>query len=154
MRIAIRADGVRLPRVLRERVTRRVGYALARFGEHIGRVTARLWFSRPPTASGLKRCQIEVELKLPKTIKAETSHSEMLEAVDRAAGRLGRSIARALTVNQTALASPGASDPRPALRRPEKRTKESKPAHVASRTRTATAHVVRLRRASAIPVGP
>ena len=41
MRIAIRADGVKLPRVLRESGKRRVGLALTRFGEHIGPVTRK-----------------------------------------------------------------------------------------------------------------
>jgi ribosomal subunit interface protein len=102
MRIVIRANGVKFTPELREGVKRRVGFALGRFGEHIGQVTTRFWTRATPTSSDQKHCQIEVELKRPKTIKAETVDADPLLAADRAANRLARSIIREMTMNRAA----------------------------------------------------
>src|SRR5450759_2510843 len=104
MRIAIRPNGVTFPRGLRESVKRRLRFALARYGEHIGGVTMRFWALATPTQTGQKRCEIEAELKLPKTIKAEDTHADVLVAVDRAANRIARVLVREVTLNETSLA--------------------------------------------------
>ena len=129
MRIALRPNGVSFSRLLRDSLKRRLRFALARYGEHIGGVTMRFWALATPTQTGQKRCQIEAELKLPKTLKAENTHADVLVAVDRAANRLARAIIREVTVNETALASasvakPGAGPVRP--RRPLLATKKAK----------------------------
>lgn len=127
MRIVIRANDVKFPPELRDRIKRRVNFALARFGEHIGQVTARFWVPGTPTPSDQKHCQIEVELRLPKTIKAETTDADPLVAVDRAARRLGRSIVREVTINRAApaiAAATHAGDPLTAKKTSTQKSKE------------------------------
>jgi ribosome-associated translation inhibitor RaiA len=101
MRIAIRAEGVSLPRALLESIKSRVSIALARFGEHIGQVTTRFWVPAAATPSEQKYCQIEVELRLPKIIRAETMDTDPLVAVNRAANRLARTIIREVTMSRS-----------------------------------------------------
>lgn len=102
----------------------------------------RFWALATPTQTGQKRCQIEAELKLPKTIKAENTHTDVLVAVDRAANRLARAIIREVTVNETALASasvakPGAGPVRP--RRPLLATKKAKRERMRRKEKTSSA---------------
>jgi putative sigma-54 modulation protein len=112
MQIAIRSDGVQIPQALRESVELRVRFALARFGEHIGQVTTRFWALSASSEKGHKRCLIEVQLKLPKTIKAETTDRDVLVAVERAVNRLARSIIRELMVKESSPTSAPAAKTR------------------------------------------
>ena len=95
MKIHLRERNVQVTDVLRSHVQRRVGLALGRFGERIGRVIVR--FS---DADGLrsrvdKRCQIEVGLR-PRSVRVEDMDANLFTAVDHASDRVSRSVARAL----------------------------------------------------------
>ena len=95
MKIQIRGRNVELTKVLRARVERRLGFALSRFGERIGRVLLRFSETNGHSGDIDKRCQIDVGLK-PKSVRVEHSDANLLVALDRAADRASRSVARAL----------------------------------------------------------
>lgn len=143
MKIAIRSSGMQIPKALRDGIKLRLRFALTRFGEHISRVTARFWTT--PTETGHKRCLVEVELKLPKMVKAETADADVLAAVERAVNRLTRSIVRELTINATARASTAAVDCKPTVKVPKKSKRGSKEATQLSRGNNRTAQSRRIR---------
>lgn len=95
MKIHIRGRNVELSEVLRTRVERRLGFALGRFGERIGRVLLRFSDTDGHRGDVDKRCQIEVDLR-PKSVRVEHTDADLLVALDRAADRASRSVARAL----------------------------------------------------------
>jgi len=95
MKIQIRGRNVDVTEILRARAERRLGFALSRFGERIDRVLLR--FSDTAGLSGDvdKRCQIDVGLT-PKSVQVEHIDADMFVALDRAADRASRAVARAL----------------------------------------------------------
>jgi ribosomal subunit interface protein len=95
MKIQIRGRNVELTKVLRARAERRLGFALSRFGERIGQVLLRFSDTNGPRGDIDKRCQIDVGLK-PKSVRVEHTDADLFLALDRAADRASRSVARAL----------------------------------------------------------
>src|SRR5437870_14662 len=95
MRIVIRGPGLKLTRRLRGQVERRLGFALCRFGDRIDRVTLRFSDAELPGGGVEKRCRIDVGLQ-PRRVRVEHSDDSLLLALDRAADRISRSVARAL----------------------------------------------------------
>jgi ribosomal subunit interface protein len=93
VKIQIRERNVEISESLRAHVERRLGYALARFGQRIARVIVR--FSDVPGDGEDKRCQIHVGLR-SRSARVEDTDADPFTAVDRAAERLSRSIARVL----------------------------------------------------------
>jgi putative sigma-54 modulation protein len=96
MNIQIRRRNAAVTSALRARVERRLSFALSRFGERIARVTVRL----SESGDAGKRCQITVRLR-PRIIEVEDTDVDLLAAVNYAANRISRSIARALDREQT-----------------------------------------------------
>jgi len=88
MRIEIRAHKLELSARLRAHAERRLGFALGRFAPRIARVVVR--FS---DAGAEKRCQIDVSLR-SQSLPAEDVHTDAFAAVDNAASRMARLIAR------------------------------------------------------------
>ena len=80
---------------LRTRVERRLGFALSRFGERIGRVLLQFSDTTNQGGDADKRCQIDVGLT-PKGVQVEHIDADMFVALDRAADRASRAVARAL----------------------------------------------------------
>ena len=95
MKIHIRGRNVELTEVLRARVERRLGFALSRFGERIGRVLLRFSDTSGYRGDVDKRCQIDVGLR-PRSVRVEHTDVDLFVALDRAADRASRSVARAL----------------------------------------------------------
>jgi len=95
MKIHIRGRNVELTDVLRAHVERRLGFALGRFGQRIGRVLLR--FSDMNGEGGYvdKRCQIDVGMR-PRSVRVEHTDVDLFVALDRAADRASRSVGRAL----------------------------------------------------------
>ncbi|HZO14220.1 MAG TPA: ribosome-associated translation inhibitor RaiA [Polyangiaceae bacterium] len=89
-KIKIRERRVAVSEALQEHVEKRVGFALARFGERIGRVIVR--FS---TDGGHKCCEIAVDVG-KRIVWAEDTDIDLFAAVDHASQRVSRSVARAL----------------------------------------------------------
>ncbi len=95
MKIHIRERNVQVTEVLRSHVQRRVGLALGRFGERIGRVIVRFSDTDGLRSRVDKRCQIEVGLR-QRSVRVEDMNADVFTAVDHAADRVSRSVARAL----------------------------------------------------------
>ena len=96
MQIQIRARHVAVTEALHAHVERRLGFALARFGARIGRVLVR--FSDPNGHRGGvdKRCQIDVGLRPSGRVRGEDTDADLGVAVNRAADRVARAVARVL----------------------------------------------------------
>jgi len=95
MKIHIRGRNIELHEVLRTRVERRLGFALGRFGERIGRVLLRFSDANGDHGDIDKRCQIDVGLR-PRSVRVEHTDADLFVALDRASDRASRSVARAL----------------------------------------------------------
>ena len=95
MKIQIRCRNTVITEALRTRVERRLGFALSRFGERIGRVLLQFSDSNGHSGDVDKRCQIDVGLT-PKGVQVEHIDADMFVALDRAADRASRAVARAL----------------------------------------------------------
>ncbi len=95
MKIQIRGRNVELTKVLRAQVERRLGFALGRFGERIGRVLLRFSGTDGHHGGADKRCQIDVGLR-PRSVRVEHTDVDIIVALDHAADRASRSVARAL----------------------------------------------------------
>ena len=99
MKIQIRERNVKVTEVLRAHVEGRLGFALGRFGTRIGRVIVRFSGNNGPAGGVDSRCQIEVALR-PKNVTVEDRDSDLFAAVDHAARRVSRSVARALELER------------------------------------------------------
>ena len=95
MRVEIRERDVEVTEVLRAHVERRLGLALGRFGDRIGRVTVRLSGANGRTGEQATRCQIDVSLR-PQNVRAGDTDADLFAAVDNASNRVSRSVARIL----------------------------------------------------------
>ena len=95
MKIQIRKCDVDVTDVLRVHVERRLGLALARFADRIGRVIVRFSYADDDAGGGHKRCQIAVGLR-PLSLDVEDTDVDLFAAVNHATDRASRSVARAL----------------------------------------------------------
>ena len=99
MSSALRLEGIHKSfgtnEVLRAHVQRRLDFALSGLGDRIASVVVRLSRPEPRRASTPSRCQLEVVLR-PRNVRAEDTDADLFVAVDNAALRLSRSVARAL----------------------------------------------------------
>jgi putative sigma-54 modulation protein len=94
VKIQIRERNVDVPAGLRKHVEQRLNFALARFGQRIARVIVR--FSDGDGEDGQNlRCQIHVGLR-SRSARVEDTDTDLFVAVDRAAERMSRSVARVL----------------------------------------------------------
>jgi putative sigma-54 modulation protein len=107
MKIQIRHHDSLVTDKLRTHVLRRLGFALGRYGENIGNVIVR--FSHTDGSPGAldKRCQIEVGLA--RGVEVEEVDADLFVAVNRAADRASRAVARALAREREGIQGP----PRP-----------------------------------------
>ena len=94
MRIEIQSQGFALTDALREYAERRLKFALARAGDRIRRVTACLSDVNGPRGGIDKRCRIQVTLNRLAAVVIEDIEADLYLAIDRAADRTGRSVAR------------------------------------------------------------
>jgi ribosomal subunit interface protein len=95
MRIHIPKSEVDVTDVLRVHVERRLGLALARFADQIGRVMVRFSNADGDADGAHKRCRIEVGLR-PRCLGVEDIDVDLLAAVNHAIDRASRSVARTL----------------------------------------------------------
>jgi len=92
MRLVIRVSDADLAKALTSYVERRLRFALSRFGGRVGPVTVRMSADGPATS----RCRIEAELLPFGHVAVEEIDSDLLAAVDRVTGRIGRLLGREL----------------------------------------------------------
>jgi len=98
---AIHARGFALTDAIAEHVNNRVGFALARGGNRVGRVVVRLSDVNGPRGGVDKRCLLEVRLDGLPAVVVEDVQSDLYAAIDRAAGRAGRTVNRRLALDST-----------------------------------------------------
>ena len=95
MKIQIPKCDVDVTVVLRDHVERRLGLALARFADQIGRVIVRFSHADSDASGAHTRCRIEVGMR-PQRVDAEDTDADLFAAVNHATDRVARSVARAL----------------------------------------------------------
>ena len=117
MKIHLHVRTLKLTSQQRAKAELRLGLALGRFGDRVGRVVGRL--SSQTTASGdaVARCQIEVDLH-PRMVRVAEDDVDLFVAVSRAAERVERSVARALQREHLLEDRPPDLRPAPRRRRP------------------------------------
>lgn len=98
---AIHARGFALTDAIAQHVNSRVGFALARGGSRVARVVVRLSDVNGPRGGVDKRCLIEVRLDGLPAVVVEDLQSDLYVAIDRAAGRAGRTVNRRLAMDST-----------------------------------------------------
>ena len=96
MRFEMQSRGFVLTDALREYTGRRLKFALARAGDRVRRVTVRLSDVNGPRGGIDKRCRIQVTMNGIAAVVIEDTEADLYLAIDRAADRTGRSVARRL----------------------------------------------------------
>ncbi len=94
MKLQIRGRNVEVSKVLRAHVERRLGFALGRFGEQVGPVIVRFSHAKGHRGGVDQRCQLYVALR-PRIVRVDETDTDLFAAVDHAADRASRSVARA-----------------------------------------------------------
>lgn len=92
MHTIVRVDHSELTEVFHSYIERRLRFALGRFGDRVGLITVSV------SGSGREenKCRITAELLPFGRVVVEESDPDLLLAIDRATGRLGRLFGRAL----------------------------------------------------------
>lgn len=96
MHTIIQSRGFTMTKAIRDYTERRLRYAVSFAGGYIGRVTVRLSDINGPRGGEDKRCQLVLTLKGMPSVVIEDIESNLYTAIDRAAERAGRTIARLL----------------------------------------------------------
>lgn len=96
MSMEIRSQGFRMSDALHHYTERRLGFALRKFAKDIGRVTVRLSDLNGPRGGSDKRCQITAGVVPSQAISLQAVDADLYAAIDRAASRLERALARCL----------------------------------------------------------
>jgi putative sigma-54 modulation protein len=96
MQMDIQSQGFSLTDGIRDYVTKRLAYGLNHGDDHITRIIVRLSDINGPRGGDDKRCLIEVRLKAAPAVVIEDTEADLYVAIDRAAERAGRTLARRL----------------------------------------------------------
>lgn len=96
MRIHIQARGFELTDGLREHTRRRLQFAIDWASDDVRKVTVRFSDINGPRGGNDKRCLIQIPLNGSKDIVIEDRESDLYVAIDRAAERIERALARKL----------------------------------------------------------
>jgi len=96
MWLKIHDQGLTVDTAVRERVKRRLGFALGRFGNHVGRVTVLLTDVNGPRGGEDKRCRVVVEVLGHGRVVVEDTDHDVQVAIDQAADRVGQAVRRKL----------------------------------------------------------
>ncbi|WP_455222861.1 HPF/RaiA family ribosome-associated protein [Kaarinaea lacus] len=96
MQIEIQARNFPLTQAMRDHVERRLGFALSTRHEHIQRILVRLSDINGPRGGHDKCCHIQVVLPQLADVIVEDTESNLYAAIDRAADRASRTVARKL----------------------------------------------------------
>ena len=94
MRIHVRSRGFDLTNALRAHAERRLLFALGRFGRRVQSVMLRMDDVNGPRGGADKRCQIVARLVPWGDVRVEEPDGDLYGAIDRAADRLDRAVAR------------------------------------------------------------
>jgi len=94
MQIKLRSHGVDLAAVLQRHVERRLRLVLGASAASIREATVHLADVNRPRGGIDQRCSLRVALSPSGTVRAEATDVDLLQALERAAGRARRSIRR------------------------------------------------------------
>lgn len=106
MQIHIQSQGFALTEALRDHAVRRLRFGLTRGGDHIRRIEMRLSDINGPRGGADKRCSIVVALESLPDVVIEDIENDLYVAIDRAADRASRSVARCIERKRTHVSSP------------------------------------------------
>ena len=96
MQIDVHALGFELTPALREHIERRLHFALARSDAVVARLSVRLSDLNGPRGGEDKRCHLRITLTDAPEVLIEDTEADLYVAIDRAADRAGRTVARRL----------------------------------------------------------
>ncbi len=96
MQFNIQARGFRLTEGLRTLAERRLRFALGSTSSRVRRIVMRLADENGPRGGADKRCTIQANLAGAPPVVIEQQETDLYVAIDRAAGRAGRTVARQL----------------------------------------------------------
>ena len=96
MNIHIQARGFALTDSLREHAERRLRFALGWADDHLRQVSVRLSDENGPRGGEDKRCRIQIAFSGTPGMVIDDTEADLYVAIDRAADRAGRSVARRL----------------------------------------------------------
>ena len=99
MNIRIHGGNIEVTKTLRAHIERRVGLALGRFGEQIGPVEVR--FCDTPGANGKVEKECHIIVGLLRSLRVAEADADLYAALDRAADRAARSVARELELQRS-----------------------------------------------------
>jgi ribosome-associated translation inhibitor RaiA len=94
MLIDIQTHGFALTDSLRDYTGRRLRFALARVAEQVRRIKVDLSDINGPRGGIDKRCRIRAAFRGLEAVLVEDTEADLYLAIDRAAGRLGRTTVR------------------------------------------------------------
>jgi ribosomal subunit interface protein len=94
MKIDTRAHRMTVDETLRDHIERRLCFALGRFGTRVTAVTVTVEDLHGLRGTVDKRCRITVALASAGYLRVEVMDTEITPAVDQAADRVGRVVAR------------------------------------------------------------
>jgi len=96
MWLNITGQGLTVDAAVREHVERRMGFALGRFGDRIGRVVVHLTDVNGPRGGEDKRCRVVVEVLGYARVVVEDTDRDVQVAIERMADRVGQAVRRKL----------------------------------------------------------
>ena len=96
MRLYIRGQGLAIGEGERERVERRLGFALGRFGDRVGRVEVHLADRPARGGTGDKWCRVIAEVVGYGAVVVEGDGRDLIDLIDRTADRTGLAVRRRL----------------------------------------------------------
>ncbi len=99
MRLDIRGPSLLVNATLHQFVARRLRYALSRFQDQIEEVTVRLSDEKGLKGESDKICHVVVKVST-RSLSVTDAHTDLHEAVSRAAERMGRAVCRELERNR------------------------------------------------------
>lgn len=111
MQLDIQARDFTLTEALRAHTRRRLHLALARVEDPILRVVVRLSDINGPRGGADKRCHIQVVLERLSDVIIEDTQRDLYAAIDRAAERVGHTVARRLARQRDPTRRPGPPAP-------------------------------------------
>lgn len=97
MQISLRRKNIEVSQEMRERLERRLAFALDRVGSRVTDVTVFVEDGNGPRGGIDKRCAIVVRLAPSGKLVLEERDSDLGSLFDRAADRLGRTVRRELS---------------------------------------------------------
>jgi putative sigma-54 modulation protein len=101
MQLELRVRNANLVDALRAYVERRLRFALDRFDNRISRITVRVDEFNGPRGGVDKHCRMQVDVLPSGTLRVEERQADLVAAIDRAAHRLNRLVARELQIRRT-----------------------------------------------------